>query len=353
MATQMAAWHTRRRSGAVLNFLLDGGWDLENSENLQHYIWANFMDQQTDISEPIKLVHSTRDLEPWLQVSRRAFDLGHEFDKHLNYFNNSVMFYLSDQSAMKRLEPEAVRTVVHFLVSHGADIDQEEKYSSNRETALLLAAHSGVEDSLLWLRVLLEHGADYTVRDVAGRGPLHLTLKKHRTGYEESGEDPPATSMRLMEAKLVYLIRAGCSIHEVDDLGATPTDLARESCLRIVWENALREVDMLDDKMLELIDKEVRQHYPCGPTRIYKSLSTGAIFLCETNQFLSRRISSPIEIQIFTFIISTAMRSTSYISQMQITVMVLKTLKTGLSMTNAKTAMRTWARKKMRMRARP
>ena len=282
MATQMAAWHARRRSGAVLNFLLNGGWDLENSEHLQEYIWSNFVDQQTDISEPISLVHSTQDLEPWLQVSRRAFDLGHEFDKHLNYFNDSVMFYLSDQPTMKRMEPEAVRTVVHFLVSHGADIDQEK--NSNGETALLYAAHSGGEDSLLWLRVLLEHGADYTVRDFVGRGPLHLTLKKHRTGYEEDGEDPPATSMRLMEAKLVCLIRAGCSIHEVDVLGATPTDFARESCLKIVWENALREVNMLDDKMLELIYKEVRQRYPCGPTRIYKSLSTGPIFLCETNQ---------------------------------------------------------------------
>ena len=269
MATQMAAWHARRRSGAVLNFLLDGGWDLENSEKLQDYIWANLMNQQIDISEPINLVHSTRDLEPWLQLSRRAFDLGHEFDRDINYFNDKVMFYLSDQSTMKIMEPEAVRTVVHFLVSHGADIDQYG--DSNRETALLYAAHSGGEDSLLWLRVLLEHGADYTVRDVAGRGPLHLTLKKYRPGYaesgdyEESGEDPPATSMRLMEAKLVCLIRAGCSIHEVDDLGATPTDLARGSCLRIVWENALREVNMLDDNMMELIDKEVRQHYPCDP----------------------------------------------------------------------------------------
>ena len=263
MATQMAAWHARRRSGAVLNFLLDGGWDLENSEHLQNYIWANLMGQQADHSYPINLVHSTQDLEPWLQVSRRAFDLGHEFEERINYFNSKVMFYLDKQSTMKRMEPEAVRTVVHFLVSHGADINQKD---GSKETALLYAAHSGGEDSLLWLRVLLEHGADYTVRDIMGRGPLHLTLKKYRIGYGQSGEDPPATSMRLMEAKLVCLIRAGCSIHEVDKRGATPTDLARESCLRIVWENALREVNMLDDTMLELMDKKVRRNYPGGPT---------------------------------------------------------------------------------------
>ena len=280
MTTQMAACYTRMPSGAILNFLLDGGWDLENSEGLQKEIWANLRYKRGDYPYGISLGHSTGDPEPWLQVSRRALDLGHGFDEHFNYFNDDIMLYVREQSFMKRMDPKAVRTAVHFLVSHGAGIDRKDSIG---ETALLRAARSGVEESLLWLRVLLEHGADYTVRDIIGRGPLHLTLKKYRTKFYKKERNPSATSRRLMEAKLVCLICAGCSIHEVDHRGATPMNLARGSDLRIVWENALREVNMLDDKMLELINKEVRQHYPGGPTRTYKSLSTGAIFLCETN----------------------------------------------------------------------
>ena len=225
-------------------------------------MWSNFWDQQ--LYQPNLSVHSIQNLEPWLQVSRRAFDLGHEFGRCPVNLSHSATGYLDHGSDPETMEPEAVRTLVQFSVSHGADTEQVEGHY--HETALLSAAHSGGKSSSLGLRALLEHGADHTVRDYFGRGPLNLTLKKERSEYEES-EGPPATSMRLMEAKLVCLIRAGCPIHEVDGRGATPTDLARENCMRIVWENALREVNMLDDKMLELLDEKVRQYYLLGPPR--------------------------------------------------------------------------------------
>ena len=257
--TQIAAWYSGRQSQAVLNFLLDGAWDLENAEDLQHHIWKNFWYQQ--IHQPNLPVRSVQNLEPWLQVSRRAYDLGHEFDEGPKIFGHAIMAYtvmgyLRHSSDIRTLEPDALRTLVHFFVSHGADIEQV--HGHYQETALLFVAHSGDEFSLPWLRVLLEHGANLTAQDRHGRGPLHLTLKKH-TEYLWDREDGKwTTSMRLMQAKLVCLIRAGCSIHEVDNRGLTPTDLARESCLKFVWENALQEVNMLDDKMLEILDKKVR-----------------------------------------------------------------------------------------------
>ena len=259
---QMAAWHSGKQSLAILNFLLDGAWDLENAEALQDHIWSNIWG-----GRPGSPVRSVQDLEPLLQVSRRAYDLGHEFDDCLkNHCLFDALYPVTgypDYSSAKTLEPNAARTLVDFFVSHGADIEQVQ--DPHQETALLAAAHSGRERSLPWLRALLEHGAALTAQDRHGRGPLHLTLKKQTKDLEESEDGICTTSMRLMEAKLVCLIRAGCSIHEVDSRGLTPTDLARESCLRIIWEIALREVNMLDDKMLELLDKKVRPYYPLGP----------------------------------------------------------------------------------------
>ena len=230
------------------------------------------------------------------------------------------------------MDPEAVRTLVQFSVSHGADIEQVQGWYN--ETALLFAAHSGRESSLLWLRALLEHGADHTVQDRYWRGPLHLTLKKNSFAYAE-GEGIPATSMRLMEAKLVCLIRAGCSIHEDDYWGLTPTDIARGSCLRFVWENALREVNMLDDEMFELLDEKVRQYYPLGPSGTdIKFLSAVSISLCGADQLQSWSNLYPTDIHT------------------KITIMVPKIFGTGLSMTIAKIETMMMARKKAWMRAR-
>ena len=260
---QMAACQSKTQSLLILNFLLDGAWDLENADHLQYYIWWNFWYQRFYLPNPP--VRSVRDLEPWLQVSRRAYDLGHEFGEGPKCFSHfmaySVMGYVRHPSITKAVEPDTLRTLVHFLVSHGADIEQV--HGHYQETAFLAVAHSRNETSLAWLRVLLEHGADHTAQDVLGHGALHLTLKKLTADLEEILESK-WTTMRLMEAKLVCLIRAGCSIHEVDNQGLTPTDIARASCLRIVWENALREVDMLDDKMLELLDEKVRPFDPPG-----------------------------------------------------------------------------------------
>ena len=331
----MAAWYSGQ-SLAILNFLLDGAWDLENVGNLQFCIWRGFWDRQ--IMKPGFLVRSVRDLEPWLQVSRRAYDLGHEFGEgpkclrhSITGYSNSVTGYLRHASFPETMEPEAVRTLVHFFVSHGADIEQVHGHCE--ETALLSVAHSGRESSLLWLCALLEHGADYTVQDRYGRGPLHLTLKKNSFAYEE-GEGIPATSMRLMEAKLVCLIRAGCSIHEDDSWGLTPTDIARGSCLRFVWENALREVNMLDDEMFELLDEKVRQYYPLGPSGTdNKFLSAESISLCGTNQLQSQ----------------SNLYSTDILTK--ITIMALKIFGTGLSMTTAKIETMMRARKKAGMKA--
>ena len=267
----MAAWYSARQGLAILNFLLDGAWDLESAGDLQDHIWENFWQRQ--VHQRDFRVRSVQDLEPWLQVSRRAYDLGHDFDegpKHLRPFiegysvmGHSVMGILNHDLAAEVMAPNAVRTLVDFFVSHGANI--EEVPGHHQETALLAAAHSGRESSLPWLRALLEHGADHTAQDRYGRGPLHLTLEKQEKDLWGIEVGKRTTSMRFMEAKLVCLIRAGCSIHKVDNHGLTPTDIARESCLRVVWENALREVNMLDDKMLELLDKKVRPYYPLGP----------------------------------------------------------------------------------------
>ena len=251
---QTAAWYSASQGAAILNFLLDGAWDLENAEDLQDYIWSNFWQRQS--WQPGYMWESVQDLEPWLQFSRRAYDLGHDFGEGPACFSRSVSGYLSRRLVATKIEPNAVHTLVDFFVSHGADIEQVQGFY--HETTLLSVAHSRDESSLLWLRALLEHGADLTAQDRYGRGPLHLTLTKEFGSVWSSEDGKWTTSMRFMEAKLVCLIRAGCSIHKVDNHGMTPTDIARKSCLRVVWENALREVNMLDDKMLELLDNKVR-----------------------------------------------------------------------------------------------
>ena len=63
-------------------------------------IWDNFTHQQEDISEPISFVHSIRNLEPWLQVFRRACDLGHGSDPGLRGFGSEVMDYIAEMDSM-------------------------------------------------------------------------------------------------------------------------------------------------------------------------------------------------------------------------------------------------------------
>ena len=350
--TQMAACYSGTQSLGILNFLLDGAWDLENAGDLQYYIWTNFWDK--GIHPPNLPVRSVQDLEPWLQVSRRAYDLGHEFGEGPQDFIGiySIMGFLWHPSGTRAMEPDALRTLVHFFISHGADIEQV--LGDYQETALLSVAHSGDVFSLLWLRALLEHGADHTAQDRYGRGPLHLTLRKQTEDLWKRKDDKWTTSMRLMEAKLVCLIRAGCSIYEVDNRGLTPTDLARGSCLRIVWENALRKVNMLDDKMLELLDEKVRPYYPFGPpgtdNKFLSAEPAEPISLCGTNQLKSQSI--PYSTYVHTKITMTALKifGTRLTSHTNITTMALKIFGIGLSMTPASTAKLTCARKKARMK---
>lgn len=120
----------------------------------------------------------------------------------------------------------------------------------NGDTALLMAARSDRSGSTIWLQVLLEHGANHLANNFQGRGLVHLTLRQDvHFDYH---------SARALKAKLVCLIRAGCCIHAVDDLGQTAIDLARSPYLRKTWKRALDEVGMLNDQSLDLLYKEVR-----------------------------------------------------------------------------------------------
>lgn len=128
---------------------------------MAHIIGDSFTHQQEDISEPINFVHSIRNLEPWLQVFRRACDLGHGYDPGLGGFSSEVMDYIAETDS---IESEAPRTLVPFLISHGADI--ECPAGIHRESAILHAAQSGNASSLLCVQVLWET-ALFTKRKMA------------------------------------------------------------------------------------------------------------------------------------------------------------------------------------------
>lgn len=123
-------------------------------------------------------------------------------------------------------------------------MDIESKRHYTNETPLLSMARKFQIVPPTVLRALLYCGVDVSAVDYKGRGLLHLALMRNRRRQ---------LSFEWLKRKIVLLLRAGCSIYAVDDFGRTPTDLARETCVSIIWKRALGEVGMLDEETKRLI----------------------------------------------------------------------------------------------------
>lgn len=244
---QMAAWYGS--SGNILDYLLQIVGDSVDISDLQRWIWAAFIYERNYLSRRCM----KRDLQSYFNISRRAIDLEQPLDDVLifQFISNDVAIV----ELRSNLDWRECLEICEFLVGHGVNIECKDLLGG---TPLLTAARSNLKNSLGWIWALLQLGADFSAVDYKGRGLLHLSLRYSRC--------PFPTWLRCnyiswigLQLKLVELLKAGCQTHAVDNRGRTPTDFARGMSLKNVWLSALKEVNMLDDEILESLDYGVSQ----------------------------------------------------------------------------------------------
>ena len=183
------------------------------------------------------------------QASVKALELGQTLDH--DFFELLPAHGMPTDSLANDEQNEYLCKTLEFFIKQGLSI--ESRNDLYGETPLLSIAEADTWFSVAWLCILLEYGADITAVDYKGRGPLHLTLKRCRSGTETL---LPLSFM--MKEKLILLLRAGCSIHSVDDYGRTPNDQARETSVKYIWMSALEETGMLDEDIKRTLYEKVR-----------------------------------------------------------------------------------------------
>lgn len=242
---QMAAWYGA--SGSILDYLLQTVGNSFEFSGLQRWIWAGFIYQRFDLSRQC----INRDLESYFNISRRAVDLEQALEDDLIF--NDMLSCIAIAKWPNNFDWRECLEICGFLVGHGANLECKDRRG---ETALLKLARSTSDCSRVWTRSLLECGANLSAVDYKGRGLLHLSLRYSR-GSRHNILPGCCICWIEVRAKLVELLRAGCQVHAVDNRGRTPTDYARGCCLKNVWVCALREVDMLNDDLIESVFNEV------------------------------------------------------------------------------------------------
>ena len=219
----------------VIQYLLNGAWDIDNSNHAQTLLWG---------ARRTSACNCAQYLEARSVISRRLLELGQSFGSEFYTEPNSFLYWLN------MLDLENMSKLLRFLISHGMDLECRAPHSE--ETPLLHMARSSIRASVTSLRVFLEHGADYTATDYFKRGPLHLVLRGYDNPWKLS-YDKKRWSRRshLCIEKLVLLLRAGCSVNAVDDGGETPHDYARKIRADDIWMSALQEVGMSDGEVVD------------------------------------------------------------------------------------------------------
>ena len=149
----------------ILEYLLYGAWDIENSRNLLTWIWNDML------SSPTK-----ENFEWSCRNSMKALELGQSFD--VNFTGWLQFLGLDDDRIFDTEQHEYLRKAFEFFIKHGLDIESRDNF--RKETPLLISAEADTWSSATCLRVFLGYGADLTAVDYKGRGPLHLTLKQSR-----------------------------------------------------------------------------------------------------------------------------------------------------------------------------
>ena len=256
----MAAWIGG--SGKVLEYLIKMVGHSVDCSMLHWWALANFAVRQINAPCEVPNRLRMRDVQSYIELCRRASNAKQALDDGF-----VINVFSEDTGCMQLLlfDRRISFGIYDFPSGDGASIECKDRYS---ETPLLGVARSNFEDTPSWTWALLQCGADILAVDIKERGPLHLSLRYSRgcscRQYSISWAD--------LQAKLVYLLRAGCQIHAVDNRGRSPTDYARGLNLKNVWVSALREVDMLNDDILGSVHDEVSQSpfSPFGKCEMYR-----------------------------------------------------------------------------------
>ena len=233
--------------GAVLQYLLQGAWDIENSNDLQDILWGWTPKR---CSEPM-------DLEgPRARVSLEAAKLGLTHSDaffHKIFFDAAVLSYTNPRYR----DAGSVRRTFKFFLSLGMNIEGKDPESGRTPIlSIAMMSSSWCEECSVgaqWLQVFLEHGADVTAVDHDGRGPLHLSMAQHRRSQPIYFDRDCLGKFQ----KVVLLLRAGCSVDAVDVYGKTPGDMAREHMWEDGWTYALAETGMLAKESAEELRTKV------------------------------------------------------------------------------------------------
>ncbi len=160
---------------------------------------------------------------------------------------------------------EGAAAVVELLLASGADVNSRDasnytalqKAASRKDTAVLQALVKGgaeigyvlhdvlARNNLEAARILIEHGADLTLRDETGSQPLHIAVDR-----------------RLAEA-VALLLKAGARADAVDTDGDTP----------LHYRAAVRELPILE--LLLAAKAPVNARSKSGATPLYNAVTAG------------------------------------------------------------------------------
>lgn len=237
--------------GAVFQYLLQGAWDIENSNDLQNILWGRSTYRTTPAID-------RKDFEgARAQASLDACRLGQPLSDaffHSLFSENGGLWSMT----LGNEDTDSVRQYFELFLRLGMNpeyIDPESGRSLFLSVTKLNCAR-GLHPSLTvsWLQVFLEYGADVTVVDHVGRGPLHLTMERSRTNFYLNYD-----RLLYIHQTIILLLRAGCSVDAVDVYGYTPGDLARENHWEDAWIDALEETGMLTDEIMDEVMEEVHK----------------------------------------------------------------------------------------------
>ena len=231
----------------IIQYLLKQAWDIENSNNLQRLIWGHIITSNSKALEQF---------EGRYEISKKVLELGQNFDD--GFFETLCDYGILGSGLLsKQIDSQALRKYLRFFISNGMDL--EEADSLFDETPLLYVARIHTKPSVMWLRAILEHGANLTATNYAGKGALHLVFGQ----WIDSSWMPNGDKTRLLHTKLVLLLRAGCSVTAIDLDGRTPDYYAKTRGKEDVWMSALQEVGISDGQVVESSPKQRRQsrHY--------------------------------------------------------------------------------------------
>ncbi|OAG10517.1 uncharacterized protein CC84DRAFT_486690 [Paraphaeosphaeria sporulosa] len=110
------------------------------------------------------------------------------------------------------------------------------------------------QESLRNISWLLELGMDPSTIgsiDLTGENGLHSSIRVRARRWEWNGRPDPISERKVLEEKLVLLIKAGISIHHRDRKGKTPSVYARGCNCWDMWCRALERAGFKVDEVLQ------------------------------------------------------------------------------------------------------